>query len=867
MVIQIKQYYTTSRERVQRTMTEFIKCAPTWMRQRITGLTLLCLAVSQGWAQEPEWIHACIWDKQLPAKQFREQAVTCLGWQANVRSSFCRGTYSPLPIKPLENEHVTELKADQVSLNPNGESILTGHVQVQQTDNVMTARTARVYRNEQSQQIERIELDSNVHFMEPGRLMVARHATLYPQDKTGYVQKVLYRFDTDRYHAVLPAWGTAEWVRRFANQDYDLHKVSYTTCSPLNNSWQIQAKDIHLDYVSQTGVAKHSVLKLHNLPVFYVPYLSFPTSSARKSGFLMPYVGYTNINGFEVATPYYLNLAPNYDATITPHYYSMRGLMIGGATRFLTQRSTGVVGGSILPQDAAFKSFIAQNMAEFPSLQGTSTDRWSVLVRDNTRIFPNLNLNVDFQEVSDDYYLQNFSTNLALASENQLLRQGSLVYTTEHWLIGSMVQSYQTLHPVNQSLVSNIYERLPQVMANGTYHDLPMNMDLNILGQFDYFRWPGSDRTIPQSKRYHLNPILSIPKMQPWGYITPSVEAVENNYGLSYNTLANGQGVSQTPAFNRILPRAYVDSGLTFERDNAHFFTQKMRQTLEPRVYYLYVPYQNQSQFPAFDSAYMIFNTDQLFRTNRFSGFDRISDANQLAYAVTTRWLTPNTGQERALFTIGQIRYFSERKVQLCYRPDGNCTDSADFLGFVSPTAAWSPVAANAVYNLNAAWSASAGYVWDPSTRATNNTNVNLHYQPNPERILGLSYNYLTSGNLIAIPSATAPMNFKALEQITGTYAWPFTENWSSLGVYSYNLTDNYPMLGFLGIQYDTCCWAARLMGGQTFKSLNPNTLSPQYDNNVYLQILFKGLGSVGNSSPATTLQSYFPGYRDLFKG
>lgn len=849
-MIQNKQYYTTSRQ----------------VFLGIIGFALLWLLAKNGHAQTTEWIHACVWEPSLSDNQIRNQAVNCLGWHASATPSFCSGAYSPLPLSPLDDPNATELTADQVVFNPDGKSVLNGHVQVQQNMSMMTARTAQIYRNGKTHQIERIELDSNVHFMEPGRLMVAKHATFFPRDKTGHVQNALYRFDTERKHAVLPAWGTAEWIRRFANENYDLHKVTYTTCSPQDKAWQIQAKDIHLDHTNQTGVARDAVLKVHKVPVFYFPYISFPTSSERKTGFLMPYAGYNNVNGADLSTPYYLNLAPNYDATINPHYYSLRGLMIGGATRFLTQRSTGVIGGSILPQDAAFKSFIAQNSTEFPSLQGLSSDRWSVLVRENTRILPNLNLNIDFQQVSDDYYLQNFSTNLSISSQNQLLRQGALVYTSDHWLLASSVQSYQTLHPVNQSAVADIYSRLPQVLANGTYHDLPLNTDLNVLGQFDYFSWPGPDRSIPQGSRYHLNPILSMPRMKPWGYITPNVELVENNYALYSNTNPNGQGPSQSNSYNRLLPRAYVDSGLTFERDNAQFFTHRMRQTLEPRLYYLYVPYQNQSQFPAFDSAYMIFNTDQLFRTNRFSGFDRISDANQLAYAVTTRWLSSNTGREKAQFTIGQIRYFSPRKVQLCFTPSGNCTDSPAFLGYVSPSDEWSPIASSAVYNLNAAWSASAGYVWDPATQTTNNSNLNLRYQPSPERILGLTYNYLTSGNLIAVPSATTPVDNNALDQITASYAWPFTENWSSLGVYSYNLSAKYNMLAFFGVQYDTCCWALRVLGGQTFTSLNPNSLTPQYNNNVYLQVLFKGLGSVGNSNPATTIQSYLPGYQDMFK-
>ncbi len=827
-------------------------------------------------AEEAEFIQACVpYAAGSGAQRSRAQIAACLGWKTQVAPSFCPGYYQPLPLNPLADSSAIELKADQISFYTAGQSTLRGHVQLKQTQRMVTAQTAKVYRDASTHHINRIELDTNVHLMEPGRLIIADHASLNPQDKSGHMDQVVYRFDTTRSSAILPAWGTAEWIKRFANENYQLHKVTYTTCSPADSAWQIQAQDIQLDHAHQTGVARNAVLRLGKLPILYTPYLSFPTSSARKSGFLMPLAGYTNVSGFDVALPYYLNLAPNYDATIVPHYYSLRGWMMGGTTRFLTEHSSGIMGGSILPHDTALQSFITQNETQYPRIQGTSNDRWSVMVRENTQFLPNLNLNIDFQQVSDDYYLQDFNTNLAMSSENQLLRRGSLVYTTDHWLFGGMLQSYQTLHPINQSEVANIYDRLPQLLAEGEYHDLPGHADLNVLGQYDYFRWTGLDRSIPQGSRYHANPILSFPHIAPWGYVTPTMELVENNYGLFYNTDIYGLGLSQSEAFNRLIPRFYVDTGLNFER-MTKLFSNSMRQTLEPRLFYLLVPYQNQSQFPAFDSAYMIFNTDQLFRTNRFSGFDRISDANQLAYALTSRWLSPHSGREKASVTVGQLRYFSERKVQLCYRQDGQCTDSPQFLGYTSLTNMWSPIATKAHYNLNAAWSTSADFVWDLHTNSTNNANLNLHYQPSPERILGLGYNYLASGNVIVAPQGylitdsfkqiqSSAMN-AALNQITASYAWPFTDHWSSLGVYSYNISKQYDMLSFFGVQYDSCCWAARLIGGRTFKSLGVDSLTPEYNNNIYFQILLKGLGSVATSNPGTTIQSYLPGYPNLFR-
>ena len=285
--------------------------------------------------------------------------------------------------------------------------------------------------------------------------------------------------------------------------------------------------------------------------------------------------------------------------------------------------------------------------------------------------------------------------------------------------------------------------------------------------------------------------------------------------------------------------------------------------TLEPRAFYLNVPYHNQTPVPVYDSAYMIFNNDQLFRTNRFSGFDRIGDANQLAYALTSRWLSEDSGQEKASFSVGQIRYFANRQVQLCYQQEGGCVDSPLMLGYESPVAKSSPIASRATYQLSSAWVMSGDYVWDVYTHATNNGNLNFHYQPATNHIVNFGYSYLVDGNLLQM--ANNGLQNNALHQATIGYAWPITERWSGLGVYSYNISKSYGMMTFVGLQYDNCCWAMRLIGGRTFKSLSPDSITPQYNNNVYLQILLKGLGSVASSDPGSTISNYLPGYKNMF--
>ncbi|WP_415097644.1 LPS-assembly protein LptD [Legionella adelaidensis] len=825
----------------------------------ITTVAFILIA-NTGYSKELEIepVQACVVARDAPLDDaLRTRFAQCLGWNVQQSSSMCGGYYRETYIIPLSTPDEIQIRADKTSLYLQGHSELKGNVEVKQSERILNANTAIIYRDPKTNKVSEIELLGDVRVMEPDRLMIAKRALVNPENNSGMIEDVLYRFKSNRAGASLPAWGRASYIERFPNQDYLLKKATYTTCAPQDKAWQIEANQIEIDKSEDEGVARHAILRVHNIPLLYTPYLTFPTSKARKSGFLMPLYGYSNVGGFDLGLPYYWNIAPNYDATIIPHVYSRRGLMMGGDFRFLTNNSLGYVKGFFLPQDKAFKKFIERNEEEFPSLRDSSTNRWSFLFRDRTRLSENLNLNLNYEQVSDDYYLQDFSSNLAIITQNQLLRQGDLTYTTEHWLFRGMLQSYQTLHPVNQTPISNVYERLPQLLAQGDYQDLPANAHLVMRGQVDNFHWP-EERTIrhPNGPRYNFNPILSLPNLKPWGFLTPEAQLVETYYDLDFT-----QDV-KTETFNRTIPRYSLDSGLYFERTFP--LKKSLTQTLEPRLYYLYVPYHEQREIPVFDSGYMIFNYDQLFRTNRFSGFDRIGDANQLSYAVTSRFLSDTTGFEIANFSVGQIRYFADRRVQLCYRRNGiYCEDSPTrTLGYYSPFTKTSPIASRASYIFNPAWMISGDYVWDNETGETNNGRLNLNYQPEPDKVFNFGYSYLINGDFTV---GTTKQENNALHQAYVSYGWPLNERWSTLGAYSYNISKKYDMMTFFGIQYETCCWAVRLLGGHTFKNIDRDTLSPAYNNNVFVQIMLKGLGSVANTDPTSTIASFLPGYANVF--
>jgi len=805
-----------------------------------------------------EPVQACVVarEAELTAAN-RTKFAQCLGWQANRSFPLCGGFYKPIAITPLSNDEV-RITANNVSFYREGRSELSGNVEVQQEGRVVNAQTAYVYRDAKTNKVTQIELLGEVKYLEAGRLMIARKATINPQDKSGKVEDVLYRFNVRKGGAIQPAWGRASLIERFANKDYLLKKATYTTCVPEDNAWQLEADSIKLDNAKSIGVARNAKLRIRNWPVLYTPYLSFPTSKERKSGFLMPVVGSSNVGGFDLALPYYWNIAPNYDATLIPHVYTKRGFMMGSEFRYLTQKSFGIIRGRYLPHDRAFNRFLLENRDEHPLLRAKSSDRWSFQLQNSTLITRDFHLGINFDQVSDDYFLQDFSTNLATLTERQLLRQGDLSYTTDHWFFRGMLQSYQTLHPINQTPVSDNYQRLPQLLAEGSYDELPLDSSFSMQGQFDYFLWPAKILFQPEGARYHLNPALSFPRSKSWGYITPSVQLVENYYNVS------NQPSYAKSQFNRSIPRYNIDGGLYFDRTTV-FKGKEFTQTLEPRLFYLYVPYHNQTQIPVFDSGYMIFSYDQLFRNNRFSGFDRIGDANQLSYALSSRWLSDETGKEKANISIGQARYFSERKVKLCQSITGYCEDNPDTLGLLSPTEKFSPIAARGEYHFNPNWVMSADYVWDSATHSTNNGHVNFHYQPesSSNKIIGVGYTYLVNGDITRVAYTNLQNN--PLHQATFAYAWPFSTHWSTLGAYNYNISKRYEMMSLFGVQYDSCCWAVRLIGGRAFRSLD-SLSRPQYNNNVFLQILLKGLGSVGNSDPSSRIRTYIPGYNDMFR-
>ena len=453
--------------------------------------------------------------------------------------------------------------------------------------------------------------------------------------------------------------------------------ITYTTCRPGNDDWRLEASKLTVDRRTGVGTVRHGTLRFGNLPVAYLPYGSFPIDGRRKSGFLVPSLGTSDGTGIEIETPYYFNLAPNYDATLTPRLLSKRGLMPGGQFRYLTETHRGELLAEILPNDR-------------DSSPSDPDTRGAVSYQHQGRLAPRLNTDINLNYVSDDNYLEDFGNNLDIASTRQLERRGDLRYRGEDWSLLGRLQYYQTVDR-NIANEDRPYSRLPQFLFLLDKPNQHFGLTYHLDTEYDYFDHSDSNQVV--GHRFALEPGISLPLRRSYGHLIPKLFAQYRYYDL--NNSEEGQGDS--PSLT--IPTFSLDSGLVFERQT-DWFRNDSTQTLEPRLFYLLTPYKNQDDLPVFDTSLVGFNFNSLFRENRFTGRDRIGDANQLTAALTSRTLSESTGTELLRASLGQIYYFRDRDVQLPDEPVAS--DNSSIL------------AAETAARISADWSTRANLFWNP---------------------------------------------------------------------------------------------------------------------------------------------------------
>ncbi len=581
-------------------------------------------------------------------------------------------------------------------------------------------------------------------------------------------------------------------------------QATYSTCDPGHHVWQISAKRISTDKVTGEGKAHDATLRLGDIPLLYLPYFTFPIDNRRKSGFLYPTFGSSGSSGFTFRVPYYLNLAPNYDATVTPQIYTERGLMLGGQFRYLFGTSRGQLDVDYLPNDQR----AGNDGSNHPRTIADGADRYFIHFNDTSRISDNWSFTSSYQRASDKYYFQDFQSQLAGYTTPSTLYSDAYLHGNGNWWSASLgVDSYQNVDPVYTD--ANLpYKRWPRATFN-INTPLSRHFTFGMDNEAVAFRRDDS----VEGDRLDLYPWLEADFQGPAWFVRPRLGWRYTRYRLINDPDAYGF-TNHTPS--RSLPIASIDSGLIFERDTS-LFGHAYTQTLEPRLYYLYVPYRDQDDLPVFDSRVMQFAWWQLFSPNRFSGTDRQMNANNLTAAITSRLLDDN-GVERASLSFGQIRYFTPQRVQL--DPD---TPTTDFDG--------SAYVAQMGLSLNDNWRLNGVYQWDPAERHISLGTLQIQRRLGGDGILNFAYRY----------------RIDYMEQFDASAVVPINETWRLLGRWNVQLRDGQhwqrgqpkTLAALFGVEYDSCCVAVRLLGRHYVKNVHGDT-----DNAIMLQVQFKGLGS-----------------------
>lgn len=816
----------------------------------------------------------------------QQEIANALGW-VSAPVNRCGGYYSEPAIhysEKLQDNHLIQMTSNQVLFSEQGTSISEGEVTITRFGQQIKANKACLYRDPVTGKINSIDLLGNVTLREPNHLITAKRA--HYDIPTGHksLWDILYRTAihspptldqtadqhtlSEKTHTVesLSAWGQASTFTQIEPRVYRFEGASYTTCPPLTSVWKLKASSITLDKNEGRGHATHARLLIKDIPILYAPYFNFPIDSRRQTGFLTPTIGHSHNLGMYLTAPFYWNLAPNYDTTITPAYLSLRGFQLTDLSRYLTPSGEGALKFSLLPHDNAFVALqeTYQNTygtssdptteADLRRLQNASTFRKAFSWQDNKRFNDHWTTHIDYNYVSDDYFLNDFGVGLNEVTQNQLLQEANAIYKGQYWNFLGRIQSYQTLHPLNQPLFQNQYQRMPQLNLQGDYPSESTGFDYFVGSDFTRFsiqNTPGSVGPIPMGNRINLQPGISRPFNWPYLYINPRLQ-----FALTQYVLGDTGGDPASP--HRALPIFDVSSGMYFDR-HLHFAGWGLRQTLEPQLYYTYIPYRNQNDIPIFDTTLNILTYDQLFTYNRFSSIDRIGDANQISLGVTTRFIDEVSGTEKAKAGLGEIIYFRNRLVTLCSDFDCPITTPDP-----ENTTKHSPLSGFLTYQLNSNWSFTANTIWNPSTlMKVNNQSLLLQYKPFSNKIINLGYNFVRNRpddpTLITV---TPPPN---LSQTDISFSWHLFGNWSHLGRWTQDWNQSHFQNLLYGLQYDSCCWAMRLIAGKTFVNLNSNN-TPQYNPQIYIQFDLKGLGVYSPfGDPSSLLSNSVSGYVNNF--
>lgn len=610
--------------------------------------------------------------------------------------------------------------------------------------------------------------------------------------------------------------GKAEELQFTGEDQYRVIRGTYSTCVDPSPAWRLDVGTLDVNEQTGVGTAKDARVYVGGVPVAWLPQFTFPLKNERKSGFLAPTYATSEARGFEIQVPYYLNLAPNYDATLTPRVMTKRGVMVNGQFRYIF--------------DTPFGAAIGEAISEhLPNDRIADRNRSALNVR-HTQVFsPNLTLQLNYNRVSDPRYFIDLADFVAITSITTLPREATLTYRALDWTFTARAQRFQTLQDP-AAFVLPPYDREPQLSAESPVYKYGSDRRIELQTTTDVTRFKYPNASNPSGDRAYNFTTLAYHYDAPGYFVVPRVSV----HSSSYRLIGLFDDFKDS---NRVVPMTSLDAGLFFDRD-ASYFGQAFRQTLEPRAMFTYIPYREQSQIPAFDTALADFNQSQLFNENRYVGQDRIGDTSQLSLGVTTRLLDADSAKERLRFTLGNRIYFKPQRVVLTESP--RLRNATDIL-----FSAQGRVTDNLFVETNSQYNAEAG----------RSERYSFGFRYTPDRLRTLNVNYRAIRELSTL-SSTGPVRVK---QLDASAQWPIYRNLYGVGRLNYSIADRRLTEGVVGLEYDGCCYVVRAVAQRLATSSTTATTA------FFLQLELNGLARVG-ASPLDVLRRNIPGYSQLYE-
>jgi LPS-assembly protein len=721
------------------------------------------------------------------------------------------------------NEQPVTITADHAKGNYPDNAVFKGNVDINQGNSRLQADEVQLHQKQpegQAVPVRTVDALGNVHYDDNQVILKGPKAWSNLNTKDTNV------WDGNYQMVGRQGRGDADVMKQRGENRYTiLENGTFTSCLPGSNTWSVVGSEVIHDREEQVAEIWNARFKLGPVPVFYSPYLQLPVGDKRRSGFLIPNAKYGSSNYFEFSLPYYWNIAPNMDATLTPHYMDKRGgVMWENEFRYLSTLGQGLFELDYLPSDDVY---------EHDNPNDDNSRRWLFYWRHSGVVDQVWRFNVDYTKVSDPDYFNDFDSKYGSSTDGYATQKLSVGYAVENFDATVSTKQFQVFDRAN----SNSYAAEPQLDMNFYQNDVGP-FDTRVYGQA--VKFVNTNGSSPEATRLHLEPTISLPLGNRWGSITTEAKLLATHYNQTnidkYN--ASNPDAQLSSSVNRTMPQFKIDGKMVFERDVE--LTPGYTQTLEPRVQYLYVPYRDQSDIMAYDSTFLQSDYSGLFRDRSYSGLDRIASANQITTGVTSR-IYDDAAVERFNVSVGQIYYFTESR-----------TGDTDTIPWEKDDKTGSLVWAGDTYwRMTDKWGLRGGIQYDTRLNNVSTSSSAIEYRQDSDRLVQLTYRYASPEYIrVTLPSnrSSQQQYQDGISQVGATASWPIVDRWSVVGAYYYDTNTHKPADQMLGVQYNSCCYAIRVgyerkLNGWDYDNNKPNGQA-KYDNSIGFNIELRGLSS-----------------------